>query len=175
PKLLNAMIGTKFKIIAGYTTPGMRLAVENGEVEGVCGVAWETHMASVPNWILDNKVNFLLQLGLNPSSHLPGVPLAIDLIKDASDRQVFELLGIPQEFGRPLLAPPGVPADRLAALQKAFDETVTDKDYLADAEKAKQIVDPLGAAQSLDLVRRAYAMPKDIVARTAVYATSPDN
>ena len=117
PKLLNAMIGTKFKIVSGYSTPGLRLAVERGEVQGICGIAWETHMASVPNWIIDKKVNFLLQLGLKESAHLRGVPLAIDLIKSPDDRQVFELLGIPQEFGRPFLAPPGVPAERLAALQ----------------------------------------------------------
>jgi tripartite-type tricarboxylate transporter receptor subunit TctC len=175
PRLLNSMIGTKFKIISGYSTPGMRLAVENGEVEGICGVAWETHMASVPNWIIDKKVNFLLQLGLNPSAHLPGVPLAIDLIKDPSDREVFELLGIPQEFGRPFLAPPGIPADRLAALRTAFNETVKDKDFLADAERAKQIIDPLSAAEIGALLKRAYAAPKDIVARTAVYAASTDN
>ncbi|HWG04104.1 MAG TPA: hypothetical protein VG271_03730, partial [Beijerinckiaceae bacterium] len=165
PKLLNAMIGTKFKIITGYTTPGMRLAVENGEVQGICGVAWETHMASVPNWILDKKVNFLLQLGLNESPHLPGVPLALDLIKDPDDRQVFELLAIPQEFGRPILGPPGVPADRLAALQAGFEETMKDEAYLADADKAKQPIDPLSAKEIETLIARAYAAPANIVKR----------
>lgn len=175
PKLLNAMIGTKFKVITGYTTPGMRLAVESGEIQGICGVAWETHMASVPNWILDRKVNFLLQLGLKESPHLPGVPLAIDLIKDPSDREVFELLGIPQEFGRPIVAPPGVPADRLAALRTAFDETVKDKDYLADADRAKQSVDALSAKEIESLIERAYAEPTHIVARAAVYAVTTEN
>src|SRR5262245_23296647 len=82
PNLLNAMLGTRFKVILGYTTPGMRLAVERGEIEGICGVAWETHMASVPHWIIDNKVNVLLQLGLNESPHMRAVPLALDLIPD---------------------------------------------------------------------------------------------
>src|SRR5215831_11225488 len=121
PKLLNAMLGTKFKVNIGYSTSGMRLAVERGEVDGICGVAWETHMASVPHWIIDNKVNFLLQLGLEESPHLRGVPLAIDLLSDPDDRRVFELLAIPQEFGRPIVAPPQVP-DRLSALRVAFDE-----------------------------------------------------
>ena len=169
PKLLNAMLDTRFKIVSGYSTAGLRLAVERGEVQGICGIAWETHMASVPNWIIDKKVNFLVQLGLKESSHLPGVPLAIDLIKNPEDRQVFELLGIPQEFGRPFLAPPGVPADRLAALQTAFDEMLKDKAYLADAERAKQFVDPLSAKEIEALIHRAYAAPKDIVARAAVY------
>jgi tripartite-type tricarboxylate transporter receptor subunit TctC len=174
PKLLNAMIGTRFKIVSGYSTPGMRLAVERGEIHGICGVAWETHMASVPHWIIDHKVNFLLQLGLKESVHLPGVPLAIDLIQNPEDRQVFELLGIPQEFGRPFLAPPDVPADRLAALQAGFEAMLKDKAYLADAEKAKQFVDPLTAAEVEALIGRAYAAPKDIVTRAAVYAAATD-
>ena len=174
PKLLNVMIGAKFKIVTGYSTPGLRLAVERGEVQGICGGAWETHMASVPHWIIDKKVNFLLQLGLEESVHLPGVPLAIDLIKNPEDRQVFELLGIPQEFGRPFLAPPDVPPDRRAALQVGFQEMLWDKAYLADAEKAKQFIDPLSAAEVEALIRRAYAAPKEIVARAAVYAAAGD-
>jgi tripartite-type tricarboxylate transporter receptor subunit TctC len=174
PKLLNAMLETRFKIVSGYSTPGLRLAVERGEVQGICGIAWETHMASVANWIIDNKVNFLLQLGLKESAHLRGVPLAIDLIKNPDDRRVFELLGIPQEFGRPIIAPPGVPAERLAALQMAFEEVLRDKAYLADAERAKQFVDPLSSKEVEQLIGRAYAAPKEIVARAAVYAAATD-
>lgn len=172
PKLLNAMVGTKFKIIEGYTTPDLRLAVERGEIEGLCGIAWETHMASVPSWIIDKKVNFLLQLGLEKSAHLPGVPMAMDMIKDPDDRKVWELLVIPQEFGRPFVAPPKVPADRIAALRTAFAETMTDAAYLADAEKTKQFVDPIDAKEIEALIQRAYAEPKEIVKRAAVYAVS---
>ena len=175
PKLLNATLDTKFKIVPGYSTPGLRLAVERGEIQGICGIAWETLMSTVANWIIDNKVNFLLQLGLKESSHLRGVPLAIDLIQNPDDRQVFELLGITQEFGRPFLAPPGVPAERLQALQTAFDATMEDKDYLADATRANQFVDPLGAKEIDDLIGRAYAVPKDIVARAAVYGAATEN
>jgi tripartite-type tricarboxylate transporter receptor subunit TctC len=174
PKLLNAMIDTRFKIVSGYSTPELRLAVERGEVQGICGIAWETHMASVPNWIIDKKVNFLLQLGLKESAHLPGVPLAIDLINSPENRQVFELLGIPQEFGRPFLAPPGVPAERLAALQTGFEAMLRDKAYLADAGRAKQFVDPLTAREVEALIRRAYAVPRDIVARAATYGAATE-
>jgi hypothetical protein len=174
PKLLNAFIGTKFKVITGYTTPGMRLAVEAGEIEGICGVAWETHMASVPHWILDKKVNFLAQLGLSESAHLKGVPVAINFIKKPDERQIFELLAIPQEFGRPIVAPPDVPTDRLAALQKAFEDTLKDPAYRADAEKAKQPLDPLSAQESKALVDRAFAAPKEIIARAAPYAATGD-
>jgi tripartite-type tricarboxylate transporter receptor subunit TctC len=172
PKLLNAMIDTKFKIVYGYSTPELRLAVERGEIDGICGIAWETHMASVPNWIIDKKVNFLLQLGLKASAHLPGVPLAIDLIKNPDDRQVFELLGIPQEFGRPFLTPPDLPVERLAALQRGFDEMLKDKAYLADVERSKQSIDPLSAKEIEALIRRAYSAPKDILARAAVYGAA---
>jgi tripartite-type tricarboxylate transporter receptor subunit TctC len=175
PKLLNAMIGTKFKIIDGYTTPDLRLAVERGEIEGLCGIAWETHMASVPQWIIDKKVNFLLQLGLAESAHLPGVPLAISLIANPEDRKVWELLVIPQEFGRPFVAPPGLPQERLAALQAAFDKTMKDPDYLADTAKTKQFVDPIDAREIAALVARAYAAPKEIVARAARYAVTAGN
>jgi tripartite-type tricarboxylate transporter receptor subunit TctC len=172
PKLLNAMAGTKFKVIEGYTTPDLRLAVERGEIEGLCGIAWETHMASVPNWIIDKKVNFLLQLGLEESPHLPGVPLAIDMIKNADDKKVWELLVIPQEFGRPFVAPPGLPAERAEALRTAFEKTMKDKAYLSDADKSKQFVDPIDAKEIDALIRRAYAEPKEIVSRAAEYAVT---
>jgi tripartite-type tricarboxylate transporter receptor subunit TctC len=175
PKLLNAMLGTKFKVIAGYSTSGMRLAVERGEVDGICGVAWETHMASVPHWIVDDKVHFLLQLGLQGSPHLRGVPLAIDLIRDADDRRVFELLAIPQEFGRPILAPPQVPVDRLDALRAAFEATMTDENYLADLKRSNQFSDPLSANEIVSLVARAYAAPERVRTRAAVYAGAAGN
>ena len=163
-----------FKVISGYTTPGLRLAVENGEVEGVCGVTWETHMASVPYWILDRKVNFILQLGLRENSNLKGVPLALASISDPQDRKVFELLNTPLEFARPILAPPGVPDDRLEALRGAFAATMDDSAYLADANRAKQFPDPMSAKQALDLLNRAYESPKEVIARATVYAASGD-
>ena len=174
PRLLNAMLGTKFKIIAGYTTPGLRLAVEAGEVDGVCGVTLETHMASVPHWVLDNKVNWLTQLGLTENPALKGVPLAVDSIDNPADRQVFRLLGTPLEFSRPILAPPETPPDRLAALQKAFDETLLDEAWIADAKRAKLAVDPMNAREALRLVEEAWASPKDVIARAAAHAATGD-
>jgi tripartite-type tricarboxylate transporter receptor subunit TctC len=168
-KLMNALLGTKFKIITGYRTSGLRLAIEKGEIDGVCGIAWETHMASTPHWITEKKVHFIAQLGLQESSVLKGVPLAIDLIKKPDDRKVFELLAIQQEFGRPIVAPPAVPADRLRALQDGFLATLKDPAYLADAKRAKQFVNPLTASEAAALVKRAYTAPADIVKRAAVF------
>jgi tripartite-type tricarboxylate transporter receptor subunit TctC len=175
PKLLNATLDTKFKIVPGYSTPGLRLAVERGEIQGICGIAWETIMSTTAYWVSDNKVNFLLQLGLTESPHLRGVPLAIDLIHNPDDRQVFELLGVTQEFGRPFLAPPGLPAERLAALQSAFQATMADQDYLADAARANQFVDPLSGKDIDGLIARAYAVPKGVVERAAVYGAANEN
>ena len=169
PRLLNAMVGTKFKVISGYSTSGMRMAVESGEAEGICGVAWETHMASVPGWILDKKVNFLAQLGLSESVHLKGVPLAIDMIKGAADRDIYKLLVIPQEFGRPFLLPPEIAPERLQALQKAFSDTLEDQTYRADAKRAGQFIDALTPAAAKALVSQAYAAPREILARAAEY------
>lgn len=170
PKLLNQIAGTRFKVVTGYETTGVRLALERGEIQGICGIAWETHMAARPDWILQKKVNFLLQLGLDPSARLPGVPMARDLIKDPDNRKVFELLVIPAEFGRPFVAPPGLPVDRLAALQQAFTAAMTDKGYVADTEKTKQFIDALTGKQIEGLIARAYEAPPDIIRRAAVYA-----
>ena len=120
PKILNALFGTKFKVISGYDTGSMRLAVEKGEVEGICGLAWQTYKAISFDWIESKKLNVLVQLGLAKNAELPDVPLALDLLKDPDDRKVLELIVLPQEFGRPFLAPPGVPADRMALYRKAF-------------------------------------------------------
>ena len=171
PRLLNKMIGAKFKVIPGYATGGLRLAVENGELDGICGIAWETHMASTPAWILGDKVRFLAQLGLTESKHMRGVPLAIDRIGNKEDRQVFELLGIPQEFGRPYFGPPDVPAERLAALQSAFDATLGDEAFLADAERARQFVDPLSHKEIELLLARAYGAPEAVIRAAAGFVS----
>jgi tripartite-type tricarboxylate transporter receptor subunit TctC len=170
PKLLNAMIGTKFKVITGYSTPGLRLAVENQEIHGICGIAWETHMASVPNWILDKKVTFIAQLGLSKSVNMPGVPMALDLIQNPDDREIYRLLAIQEEFGRPFLTPPKTEPDRLAALQAAFAETLKDPAYQADALRAGQFLDPLSPSEARALVNQAYAAPKAILKRAAEYS-----
>ena len=170
PKLLNAMIGTKFKVITGYSTPGLRLAVENQEIHGICGIAWETHMASVPNWILDKKVEFIAQLGLSKSVNMPGVPMAIDLIQNAEDKEIYQLLAIQEEFGRPFLAPPKTDPERLSVLQGAFAETLKDPAYQADAQRAGQFIDPLTPSEARALVNQAYAAPKAILKRAAEYS-----
>jgi tripartite-type tricarboxylate transporter receptor subunit TctC len=168
PKVLNAFLGTRFKLIAGYDSgSGLTMAIERGETEGICGLSWSTMKASRPRWIRDHKLNVLVQMGLHRLSDLPDVPGALDLVTEPESRQLLELILTRQEAGRPFAAPPGVPGDRLGALRRAFDETTKDPDFLAEAEKLQLEVDPLRAAEIATLLARAYGAPKAIVRRAA--------
>jgi tripartite-type tricarboxylate transporter receptor subunit TctC len=168
PKVLNTLLGTKFKIVAGYDPgSGMTLALESGETEGVCGLSWSTMKAARPHWIKDNKLNVIVQLGLAKLPELPDVPSALDLVSDPVKRQVLELILIRQEIGRPVAAPPGLPADRLEALRRAFDDTMRDPEFLAEAAKAQLEIEPLTARQIDALLANAFATPKAIVAQAA--------
>ena len=114
PKVLNALLGTKFKVVAGYDPgSGLTLSIERGEAEGICGLSWSTMKASRPHWIRDNLLNVIVQMGLDKLPDLPNVPSALDLVSDPEKKQVLELILIRQEPGRPLAVPPGVPADRV--------------------------------------------------------------
>jgi predicted outer membrane repeat protein len=168
PKILNAMFGTRFKVISGYDTGSMRLAMEKGEVEGICGLAWQTYKAISFDWIENHRLNVIVQMGLTRNAELPDVPLAIDLLKEPDDRKVLELIVVPQEFGRPFLAPPGVPADRMAAYREAFQATLKDPQFLAESARQHFSIDPLDDRQIQDLLARAYAAPQAIRERAAV-------
>jgi tripartite-type tricarboxylate transporter receptor subunit TctC len=168
PKTLNALLGTKFKVIAGYDTgAGLTLAVERGEAEGICGLSWSTIKASRPHWITDKLLNVIVQMGLTKLPDLPDVPSALDLVGDMESRQVLELILIRQEAGRPFAAPPGVPADRLTALRRAFDATLADGEFRADAQKAQLEIEPLTAVEIETLLAKAYGAPKTIVQKAA--------
>jgi hypothetical protein len=123
--------------------------------------------ASRPHWIREKLLNVIVQMGLAKLPDLPGVPAAIDLITDPVKKQVLTLILIRQEPGRPIAAPPGVPAARLAALRQAFDATMKDPEFLADAEKLQLEVQPLTAAEIEKLLEMAYSTPKPIVAQAA--------
>jgi tripartite-type tricarboxylate transporter receptor subunit TctC len=168
PKVLNALLGTKFKLIAGYDAgAGLTMALERGETEGICGLSWSTMKASRPHWIRERKLNVLVQMGLQKLPNLPDVPSALDLVLEPESRQLLELILIRQEAGRPFAAPPGVPADRLDALRRAFDATMKDSAFLAEAAKVQLEVDPLSATEIERLLAAAYGTPKVIVRRAA--------
>jgi predicted outer membrane repeat protein len=170
PKILNALFGTKFKVISGYDTGSMRLALEKGEVEGLCGLAWQTYKAVSFDWIEARKLNVLLQMGLTKNAELPDVPLALDLLKDPDDRRLLELIVLAQEFGRPFLAPPGVPAERMTAYRRSFAAVLKDPEFRAESARQRMGIDPLDDREIETLLARAYAAPKPIRDRAAAFA-----
>jgi tripartite-type tricarboxylate transporter receptor subunit TctC len=168
PKTLNALIGTKFKLIAGYDAgTGLTLAMERGEAEGVCGLSWSTIKVSRPHWIRDKLLNVIVQMGLTPLPDLPDVPSALDLVTDPEKKDVLTLILIRQEAGRPFAAPPGVPAERIAALRRAFEATLVDPEFRADAEKAQLEIEPLTASEIEQFLAMAYGAPPAIVQKAA--------
>lgn len=160
PEVLNGVLGTKFKIISGY--PGgndVVLAMERGEVEGRCGWSWSTITATHPDWVKDKKIHLLVQLALEKHPDLPDVPVIVDLAKTTEQRQIIKLIFARQVVGRPYLAPPGIPKDRLEILRKAFMETMVDQDFLADANKSKLEIAPVTGDKVEALVKEIYETP----------------
>ena len=164
PHLYNLVAGSKFDVITGYATGADYLAVERGEVDGSC-TTYDTLLTSEIGWIKDKKIVFLAQFGDQPAPELPDVPLGLDRIKDKSDRGAMELILAQQETGRPYLTPPGVPADRVKALQAAFDATMKDPDFIAAAKEANLWLAPMDAAHMQLLIQKAYATPPAVVSR----------
>jgi tripartite-type tricarboxylate transporter receptor subunit TctC len=157
PALLNNMFGAKFKMIPGY--PGgndINLAMERGEVAGRCSIPWSTVKATRRFWIDDKKVNLLMQYSLAKHADLPNVPLVMDLAKTGEQRTILKLIFGRQVMGRPFAAPPGVPKDRVEVLRKAFMDTMADKDFLAEAEKAKFEITPVSGGTIENLVLDVY-------------------
>jgi tripartite-type tricarboxylate transporter receptor subunit TctC len=165
-RAMNAFIGTKFKVISGY--PGSTeafLAVERGEVEGYPSIFWTTLKSTKPDWLRDNSIRMLTQLALEKHPDLPNVPLVLDFAKTPEDRAALELIFAPQLPGRPYIAPPSVPAERLKALQDAFMETMKDPDFLAEAKKRDLEIQAKSGTEVHDFIAKIYQTPKDIVER----------
>ncbi len=166
--LLNHTAGTKFDVVAGYKgTADITLAMERGEVDGMCGWDWSSLKSQKADWLRDHKANVLVQVGLDPNPELTqmGVPELWKFINNDEDRKVTELVVSQQIFQRSYIAPPGTPAEQIATLRTAFDATMSDPQFLADAEKARIAITPLSGAKVQDIVQKLYATPKSIVER----------
>lgn len=170
PIMMNKLLGTKFKLVMGYhTAPDVDLAVARGEVQARAGNNFESVMSSRPDWIKEKKIVFLLQFGLERDKGWPDVPLLTDIAKTEEQRQVFKFYSSVIAIGRPFLTTPEVPADRLQALQKAFDETHRDPQFIKEAEKQKLGVNPTSGEMLLQIVTDLVNTPANIVdiAKTA--------
>jgi tripartite-type tricarboxylate transporter receptor subunit TctC len=168
PKVIDGVFGAKMKIVSGY--PGgndVVLAMERGEIQGRCGWSWSSIMSTHKAWIDEKKITVLIQLALRKHPELPNVPLIMDLAKTDEQKQILKLIFARQTMGRPYLAPPGIPADRAAALRKAFMETMADKDFLAEAEREKLEITPVDGADLQKLVAEVYATPAEIEKKAA--------
>ena len=165
PKGLSGLLGMKFKVIGGFpSASNVLLAMERGEIEGVC----VTGLVNLrPDWISNKTVNVLFQGGAASSTALKGVPFVADLAKTPEQRAAIEFLYAGENIGRPFFAPPDMPADRAKMLQDAFMATMRDAEFLADAKKQKLDVEPRDGAHLAEVVRKAFATPKSIVDQVA--------
>jgi len=164
-QLMNNLLGTKLKVITGYSgTTASYLAMERGETTGYMGTSYSSLKATKPDWIRDKKVNILIQVSLKPDPELPDVPVITSLATTPAEKQALELLLAPQQMSRPYFTTPGVDPKRLAALQKAFMDTMKDPAFIADAQKLTIDIDPMDGKDISALLEKIYKSSPEAVA-----------
>jgi tripartite-type tricarboxylate transporter receptor subunit TctC len=168
PILINAVLGTRFRVVPTYSgTADILAAIEKGEVSGACGLTWSSVSIRRPDWLAKGVLRALVQesiKGSAPATRL-GVPLVVDFVRSAADREVLALVYAKQTFGRPYILPPGTPPERTAVLRKAFMDTLRDSDLVADAKRESIQINALPGEDVEALVRQLYATPPQIVDR----------
>jgi tripartite-type tricarboxylate transporter receptor subunit TctC len=166
PAALNAMAGTKFKIVTGY--PGgndVNLAMEKGEVGGRGSNSWASWKSSRPQWIAEDKIHILVQIGLKRHPDLPNVPLLFDLATNDADREVLRFISADTAISRSAVTTPETPPERVAALRKAFMDTMADAQFMAEADKMQIDISPLAGADAQAIADRIVAAPPEVIAR----------
>ncbi|MPY69776.1 MAG: hypothetical protein GEU92_06795 [Alphaproteobacteria bacterium] len=165
PTAMNNLLGTKLKLITGY--PGgndINFAIEKGEVQGRCGWSWSSVIGTRASWLKEKKINVLVQLSTDKHPDLPNVPLVMEKADNQRERDILELIFARQLWGRPYFTTPGVPKARVAALQAAFDATVKDPKFIAEAKKMRHELNPISGTVVQKAIEKVYASPADIVA-----------
>ncbi len=163
PKALNELIGTKFKLVGGFpASSDVFLAMERGEVEGICE-SLDSIKIRRPDWIATKTISILFQGGAAPNPELKDVPFVRDLARGEEQKQAIEFLYAGQGIGRPFVAPPDLPSDRLAMLRAAFDATMKDPDFIAETRASKLDLEPEDGEHLAALIAKIYATPKPIV------------
>jgi len=166
PLLVNDILGLRFKIVRGYeSTPQINYAIERGEVEGMGGIGWASIKAQTPHWIAEKKIRVIGQYGLKRYPELGDVPTMLELAKSEPDAQAMRMLFARTEYGRPYFLPPDVPPERVQVLRRAFDATMKDPQFVADAAKLKLDIDPMTGEEVQALVGELSGTPPGIVAR----------
>jgi hypothetical protein len=174
PRLYNALIGTKFKIVNGYNgTTDIGLAIERGEVEGIGDWSWSSLKSLKPEWLRDKKINLLLQGALAREPELSGVPFALDYVKSDLDRRVMMLYFAQKEAARPVVAPPGVPMSRLEALRSAFMKMAHDQEFIDDAMKSQLQVNPAPGESVQRIASMIASAPEGVASRLLAVLSPP--
>ncbi len=163
-KLYKNVFGAKIRLATGFPgTSDVTLAMQRGEVDGLCGISWSTIKSRYPTWVAEKKINLLLQAAPKRDPELPDVPLAADFARTPEQRQILDFVVTSELLARPFVAPPGIPADRKAVLRKAFDDTMKDPAFLADAKKTMIDINPESGPEVDAIVASLYALPRDVV------------
>jgi tripartite-type tricarboxylate transporter receptor subunit TctC len=176
PLVANKFLATRFKVVRGYdSTPQINVAMERGEVEGIGGIGWQAVKTTIPQWITDKKITVIAQYGLHRDPDLANAPTMLELAKTEADRQALTMMFARTEYGRPYFVPPDVPAARVEALRRAFDATMKDPDFIADAAQLQLDLSPATGEEVQTLVAKLAGTPANIVARVraALEAPSP--
>jgi tripartite-type tricarboxylate transporter receptor subunit TctC len=168
PRVYNALLGTRFKVVTGYTGGAqINLAMERGEVDGRGTNTWPSYKATFPEAVREKKLVPIIQIGLKRDPDLPAVPLLTDLVAGDPQREpVARFLSLTTAISRPLAAPPNVPPERVKVLRRAFDATMRDESFLAEAERLKVDIDPMTGEEAQAAIRQILATPPDVIART---------
>jgi tripartite-type tricarboxylate transporter receptor subunit TctC len=167
PKVLNDLLGFKFKLVSGFrSSADVFLAMERGEVEGICE-SLDSVRQRKPEWIANKTVHVLLQAGAAPHASLKGVPNVFELARNTEERQVLEFLYAGQNIGRPFVAPPDLPPERLKMLRDAFNATMKDPEFVAEVARNKFELEPENGEHLAALIGQIYATPKPIVERVS--------
>ena len=166
PVILNNLLGTRFRVIMGYrSATQVNLAMERGEVQGRAGNNFNSLMARNADWVKDKKIDILVQIGNKKDPDFPNVPLLTEFAKDQASREVLQLFSDEVELGRPFVAAPGVPVDRVAALRASFDATMKDAKLLEEAKKSALDIAPTSGPELQRLVNGIINAPDDLVTR----------
>jgi tripartite-type tricarboxylate transporter receptor subunit TctC len=164
PAMLNELFHTKIKIVSGYKGGNdVYLAMERGEVQGRCGGLKSSIKSTRPTWFPQHKVSVPIQIALKRDPEFPNSPAVAEFAKDEKTKQILKLILAPMGMDRPLLTPPGVPSEIVAALRKAFHEAMHDPGFVADAAKAHLEIEEVSGEEVENIIKEAYAMPKDVI------------
>ncbi len=176
PSVLNNVLGTRFRVVMGYrSSPEATLAMTRGEVQGHGGETFNTLMTNHPDWVTDGKVNILVQLGETKEPGFENIPLTTEFAKDQASRDVLAVFNRQIALGRPYLAPPGVPAERVAALRASFAATMQDPAFLADAAKMRLSITPTPGEKLQNLIAALIGTRADVLARTKAALETKDS